>query len=129
MLTLSSSYVFTALTLDRFTNYLGRFPLNSSHRPIFPILRPNAPREGMGFSLTQGRCFLMMLAACSHLCFFTLVASSPTFAGLLVAFMFNGFAKGYIIGRPILIRSNSHHNIIENSLYVSNLPSLALGIS
>jgi hypothetical protein len=62
---------------------------------ILPV--PASKRGALGFSLMQGRCFLMMLAACTHLMFFLTIGSSKNFGGVWFGFFLNGFAKGYLI--------------------------------
>ncbi|PVF95777.1 MFS general substrate transporter [Serendipita vermifera] len=113
----SSGYVITAFTLERFTNYLGRFPLSSEHRLFLPpvhlsllsllrlplslISSANGNQwrnhKDLGFSHIQGRHFVMILATIIHTLFFVTTGSSWSFAGVLVGFFMNGFAKGNMI--------------------------------
>lgn len=90
----SSGYVITAFTMERTTNYFGRFPLVSRRRLFFPLV---LPCKDVGFSHTQGRSFLMTMAAFLHVCFLLTAASSKTFPGVLAAFFMNGFAKGNMV--------------------------------
>jgi hypothetical protein len=110
-------FIVATFTLERLTNYFGRFPLSSEHRLFFPPLHlsilscfryistcmtgPEGHRwlgpKAMGFSLAQGRHFLLILAAFLQTCFFITISTSPTFAGVVAGFFMNGLAKAYMM--------------------------------
>ena len=103
-------YVITAFTMERATNIFGRFP-NTAKRPLLlpfiPFLHAtnqhNVPSAPLGFSLPQGRWFVMLAASFIHACFFLTSAASTTFPGVLAGFCMNGFAKGNMIcAHPLL---------------------------
>ncbi|KAG8816369.1 hypothetical protein FRC19_000407, partial [Serendipita sp. 401] len=75
----SSGYVITAFTMERAVNYLGRFPLVARRRLLLPILLSNRPFSDLGFSLTQGRFFLLFIAILVQTGFFLTCAASKTF--------------------------------------------------
>jgi hypothetical protein len=123
-------FIVATFTLERLTNYFGRFPLSSKHRLFFPPLHlsilsclryistciQNPDQHGwfapkaMGFSLTQGRHFLLILAAFLQTCFFITISTSPTFAGVVAGFFMNGLAKAYMMCESSLARIR-HNNL------------------
>jgi hypothetical protein len=123
-------FIVATFTLERLTNYFGRFPLSSEHRLFFPPIHLSilsylryiatcikAPErhgwlapKAMGFSLTQGRHFLLILAAFLQTCFFITISTSPTFAGVVAGFFMNGLAKAYMMCESPLARSR-HNNL------------------
>ncbi|PVF95779.1 MFS general substrate transporter [Serendipita vermifera] len=117
----SSGFIVATFTLELFTNYFGRFPLSSEHRLSFPPIHLSifsysfyciryllacvrdperhgwlAPKA-IGFSLAQGRHFLLVLAAFIHILFFITTSNSPTFAGVVIGFFMSGLAKAYMM--------------------------------
>jgi len=111
------SYVLTAFTMERATNTLGRFPTTARRPPLLPFLPGyKSSPDTLGFSLPQGRWFVMILASFIHACFFLTSAASTTFPGVLAGFAMNGFAKGNMICERLRLNRCTVHSHLPQLL-------------
>lgn len=85
---------------------LGRFSLNARTRLFIPFILPESLLNRisgvdtpLGYSVSQGRCYVLVVASLSHITYFTVAACRPPFWGLLVGFFFSGVAVSMLSGQ------------------------------
>ena len=90
--------------MEPLMNVLGRFDLDSERRTVFPILstlrfKVQVTSCSIGYSRTQGRGFLLLVASLFHALFFIIIGTSRNFGEALVAFACSTFARAFFTGK------------------------------
>ncbi|KDQ12802.1 hypothetical protein BOTBODRAFT_410933 [Botryobasidium botryosum FD-172 SS1] len=92
------------IVIEPLVLFLGRFPLSSNRSHLIPYLLPlsrvsKSGTNAIGYSLSQGRFWVMVIAGLLQVAYFGIAVSKPPFAGLLVAFCLGGIATSMFMGQ------------------------------
>lgn len=91
-------YTGATLIIQPLNECFSRFSLNATNR--ISILRYILDRNPkLGHSPSLGRCSNLLLFGILHCAFFSIIAATPTFSPVLVAFFLGGIGKSVLIGQ------------------------------
>lgn len=94
-------YTGATFIIQPLNEYFARFSLNATNR--ISILRYTldcSPK--LGYSSSLGRCWNLLLFGILYCAFFAIIAATPTFSPVLVAFFIGGIGKSVLIGQLFL---------------------------
>jgi hypothetical protein len=103
-------YAGATFIIQPLNEYFARFSLNATNR--ISILRTLGCSPKLGHSPSLGRCSNLILFGVLHCASFGIIAATPTFSPVLVAFFIGGIGKSVLIGQLFLANTRS---LPENS--------------
>ena len=94
-------YTSATFIIQPLNEYFARFSLNATNRiSILRYILDRSPK--LGHSSSLGRCSNLLLFGILHCAFFVIIAATPTFPPVLVAFFIGGIGKSVLIGQFFL---------------------------
>lgn len=94
-------YAGATFIIQPLNEYFARFSLNATNRiSILRYILDCSPKLGRSSSL--GRCSNLLLFGILYCAFFVIVAATPTFPPVLIAFFIGGIGKSVLIGQLLL---------------------------
>jgi hypothetical protein len=102
----SPRYISATFIIQPLHEYFARFSLNATNRiSILRYILDCSPK--LGHSSSLGRCSNLLLFGILHCAFFVIIAATPIFSPVLVAFFIGGIGKSVLIGQLFLANTPS----------------------